>query len=388
MPSLAERVASIAGVMLLVGLIALAGWPPSQKAPATRRTFTRAPTPIERDSLAALAATGTTVRWRGRVQPVALELDRDPVGTVRVAVAAPAGSLVLAADALGTLDSGVATDGGTAFALRGAISPLAVSATGEHLRASIQRSSAKSVALSGPAGWEARFLLATLEGAGLPVTARIRVAPQTWVTQGRPLPLDTARHSVAVVLGPVDAQAASQVRAFVRAGGGVVIAPATSGLDDIAPGRFGAPFRPPGSLSLPNELEQLVKRPITRLAASATPLDITSAGVTTAVHRVGAGRVVQLANEDTWRLVLASDAGRTVHALLWLRAIALARPRDVGRPAAQDDVAPLAALVAALGPASATPMTTPNVPWEEIIALLMFAALVGEWGMRRLGGKP
>lgn len=387
-----EHVAAWAGPVLLLALLGLALWPPSTEEPEVHRTFRHAPSPVERDSLAALAANGTVVRWSGTVEPVAMEIDADPIrSAVRLAVSAPAGAVIRAADELGPLDTAVVNAGGAAFALHGVMSPLAVSAAGEELRAVVRRSSAKTVAVFGPAGWEARFLMETLEATGAPVAARIRVGPQTYVTQGQPLPLDTVRHSVAVVLGAVDAATADQMRRFVRAGGGLVLASGATGWDDLSPGRFGRTVRPPAALSLPGTREQLVTRPIVRLLPEATALadgtDGADALVRTAARRVGAGRVVQLAEEDTWRLALASDAGRTEHGRVWLTAIATAAPREIARPAVDDNVAPRAALVAALGPAANGIAAGVAVDWERVIAVLLLVMLVGEWAARRLGGK-
>ena len=380
-----SRLAAGAGVVLLVTLIRLAGWPPRGHERVIERRYTHAPSAVERDSLAALAANGVVARWRGSVSPVALEVDPDPVGSsVRVAVAAPAGSRIRMSDALGLLDSATINAGGASLALQGATSPLNASVAGEELHTTYIHPPVKSVAVFGAAGWETRFLLEALDASAQPVAARIRVGPQTFVTQGHPLPLDTARHSVAVALGAVDGPTADQIRRFVRAGGGLVIAPGATGLGDLAPGQFGRAITPVASLSLPSIREQLVRRLIGRLRADATPLD----GARTAARRVGAGRVVQVGDEDTWRLAMASDAGRAAHGQLWLKAIAIAGPRDVARPAPDDDVAPRAALVAALGlesPAMGT--TLPPIDWTSVVAGLLFVTLVGEWAMRRISGK-
>ena len=338
---------SVAGPFFLTMLIGLAVWPPDATH-VINQTFSHGPSPIERDSLAAVAATGVTVRWRGAVQPVAVELDGDAIGTsVRAAVATTVGTQVTIGDALGPLDSATVAAGGATFRFDGVGAGMAIRAAGEDLRLAPQRPTARSLAVFAPAGWESRFLLEAIEAAGGRVVARIRVGPRTFVTQGQPLPLDTATHGVAVVLGSLDPETAGQVRRFVRGGGGLVISPGGSGLDDLVPGRFGRLFRPPASLSLPAAREDLVTRPIGRVSVSATILETAGAGARTLVQRVGPGRVVQLADEDTWRLALASDAGRTAHERLWLTAIALASPRDVARPATGDNPAPRAALVAA-----------------------------------------
>src|SRR5688572_2446743 len=92
--------------VLWVALLALALWPPVPRPAEILRTYSHAPSAVERDSLAALAANGTVVRWRGSIPAVAMEVDRDPVtAAVRVAVASAEGSRVRVTDALGVLES-------------------------------------------------------------------------------------------------------------------------------------------------------------------------------------------------------------------------------------------------------------------------------------------
>jgi hypothetical protein len=146
--------------------------------------------------------------------------------------------------------------------------------------------------------------------------------------------------------------------------------------------------RPPSGLSLPASRRDLVYRPLVRLASGAVPLEETDDGSRVAARRVGAGRVVQLGDVETWRLALASDAGRAEHAALWRGAVALAAPRAPARPAAGDDVAPRAALAAALGPPAGDDNgRARRVNREPLLAALLLLSLLAEWTSRRVTGR-
>jgi hypothetical protein len=354
------------------------------------QTYTRAPTAVERDSLAAHIANGTAVRWRGEVPAMAMEIDQDPVTLgVRVAAVAPPGSRVVVRDELGVLDSAT---GSAAFSLDGVLGSLSLSAGTEALGAVVPSPRRRAVAVFGPAGWEARYLIEALEGADVPVVTRLRVGPQTHVAQGSVLPLDTGRHAVAAVLGPIEATASAQIRRFVRDGGGLVLGNGEWGLADLAPGRLGRAVRPPAALALPERREDLIARPIAvRPGAEALTVgrsDGRTVVVRGAARVVGSGRVVQLGDQDTWRLAMASDAARAEHVRMWLSAIATASSRNVARPRVMDEVAPRAALVAALGPPSDGTAGGTGIPWEELIVIATLVVLLAEWAVRRHAGHP
>jgi hypothetical protein len=231
--------------------------------------------------------------------------------------------------------------------------------------------------------------MAALEADGWRIDAHIRVAPGAPVTQGRPFPLDTARHAVVIAFDSVDAPAAAAIGAFVRSGGGLVIGSGASGLAALAAGREGVPVQPAAGLTVPANRRQLVHRPIVRPVAGAVSLEGDTNGSRLVARRVGAGRVVQLGEVETWRLALGSDAGRVEHARYWSRVVALASPRDPGRPTFEDDVAPRAALTAALGPAAAGEVVRGRrIDWEPWLAGTLLALLLAEWGSRRTRGLP
>jgi hypothetical protein len=119
---------------------------------------------------------------------------------------------------------------------------------------------------------------------------------------------------------------------------------------------------------------------------------------------VGAGRVVQLADAESWRRRMRpNDAAPAEHRAWWAQAVAAAAyapappPPDAGRaaPDTLTDPAPLAATVAALGPPSPEPPRegagarapggTPRLP-DAVLIPLALAALLGEVASRRLRG--
>ncbi|MBI4500304.1 MAG: hypothetical protein HY700_03995 [Gemmatimonadetes bacterium] len=347
--------------------------------------------PAERDWLAALKWVGSAVTWNGGLPVAAVEAERESGngGAVLARLVAAAAARVVSRDQLGTIDSLESADPAMELRLPLVVGDLAVEISGVDLRQAPSVSRRRNVVVLATAGWESRFVIAALESEGWQVDARLRVGPGIAVTQGIPLPLDTARHGTVIVEGAVDRQTATAIEALVRSGGGLVLSGSSGGLEDLAPGRPGRAVRPVGGLSIPAARRDLEFRPLARVAADAEALDVTGGGVRAAARRVGAGRVLQIGDEDTWRLAMGSDAGRREHTRLWSRAVAFVRPRDPATPTVGDDVAPRAALVSALGqPGSAGGVRpTAKVPWETLAGGLLFAALIAEWTARRLRGR-
>jgi hypothetical protein len=368
---------------------ALRDWTVRPRAASLHVDFTAAPQPHVRDWLRAIAAAGTPVSWSGSVPDAAIEAEWEtgPAGAALVRVAGASQSHIIVGDAIGAMDSAQTDDVGAQFRLPAAQGALWVRMNGEALRRLPQHESARRVVILGPADWEPRFVAAALEKAGWQVDARFRVGPSSWVTQGRPLPLDTARHGVVIVFGAPGTDIARGLADFVQNGGGLVLAAGASGLDALAPGRSGAAVRPIAGLSVPAARDQLEYRPIVRMLPDASPLERAHGGVRVAARRLGAGRVVMLGDAETWRLAMASDAGRAQHARLWNSAVSLVSPRAPAFPASGDDVAPRAALVEALGlPRDVAPASGRTIPWEAIAGVLLFVSLVAEWAVRRMRG--
>jgi hypothetical protein len=424
---------------LAVGALALAAWQRLAPAPAAARSvataderalsgalarWTAGPTPAARVALdtlpdartrawlRALDAAGTRVTWRVAAAPplaAAAEPAREPVGGVQLAVAAPAGAPLAARDALGALDSARADAGGARFALPSASAGLRVRTAGGIARLDAPAPARLGeVLLLARAGWEGKFAAAALEEAGWRVRARFALGPGMVVAQdgaaARAPTLDTATVAAVVALDSSAAALAAPIAAFVRRGGGLVLA--------------GEAARVPALAALAGAaLDEAVRdgdatvRPLARPRADAVPLawrPLAGRRALVAVaRRVGAGRVVQLAEEETWRRRLAG-AGPDAHRAWWSRAVAgaaYAPSRAVAAARAPSPLdppprepAPLVAAVAALGAPSIAAdasergaPSAPSAPSPRRLpdALLIggaLAALLAEVASRRLRG--
>ena len=276
-------------------------------------TFATAPRARDRDWLRALAGAGVRVGWSGDSIPAtAIEVAArtDPAGGVRAFVAAPAGSHATLSDAVGLLDSvavGAADQHAPVPIASGALD---VAIGDQHASAGAPDSVLpRQVVVLGAAGWEGKFVVAALEERGWTVSSRLRVAPGIFASQGTPLALDTARIAAVIALDTSAAAEAGAIARFVRSGGGVVLAGSAAlapALRAIAPGRAGARV-PAASISFASAAPRraLGFFPVLALASDAVTLESRDGRSAAAARRVGAGRVVQLGYDDTWRWRLA-----------------------------------------------------------------------------------
>ena len=358
--------------------------------------------PLERAWLRALARSGSSVTWSGDLpalmigaQPVA-----SPTGGIRARIAAPSGSTVVMGDDIGIVDTVRAQNAGAALVLNSAAGELNARVNGSVASTSLRDSVVlHKVLVIGDAGWESKFVVAALEEEGWKVDAFIRVAPDVNVTQGSAAPIDTSRYSAVVALDGAASAYANRIVEFARSGGGVVLSPEAAGLDAMAPLRAGAAGRPSsegraiqtsGSVTLAT----LALAPITSLRSDAVPLERRSGGIAIAARRIGAGRVLQLGYEDTWRWRMGGTEGAVRDHRVWwtglVSSVAYAPrvPRVV--MATQADEAPMASLVAAIGPrvAESNIENLATSKSQEIIwlFLLVSLALIGETASRRLRG--
>ncbi len=359
------------------------------------------PTPEERDALAALARDGEHVTWSGgTLPPLAAVADRarEPGGPVRIALASPMD--VALADGLAALDSVHAA--GAVGATRGATvnvgepSGQLVARSGA-VRAPIGVPVAEAlhpVLVLGRAGWEAKFVVAALEEQGWKVHAHVFVAPGADVTQGTFTEIDTAHFSAVVALDTVLGSVGPRIADFVRGGGGLVLlgdAANAPGVRALAPATAGT-RRPAASRAFDaaDPVSAMAVYPLESMRADAVRLSARGALVTSAARREGAGRVLQAGFDETWRWRMqgGSDAV-AAHRAWWSRMVGSVA--SVPLPGADDassaEGAPLARLVDALGPATATPPTasvSARLPaWLLPLLLLM---LIAEWASRRLRG--
>jgi hypothetical protein len=430
----ARRIAEGALRAAAVGALALAAWQRLAPAPAPARVvataderalpealarWTTTPTPAARVALdtlpdartrawlRALDAAGTAIAWRTAATPAlaaAAEPAREPVGGVQLAIAAPAGAPLAARDALGALDSVRAEDGGARFALPSAGAGLQVRTAGGAARLDPPAPARLGeVLLLARAGWEAKFATAALEEAGWRVRARFALGPGIVVAQdgaaARAPSLDTAAVAAVVALDSSAAALAAPIAAYVRRGGGLVLAGEAARVPALA-ALAGA------ALDEPVRDGDATLRPLARPRADAVPLEWRPLGgrraLVAVARRVGAGRVVQLAEEETWRRRL-TGGDPDAHRAWWSRTVASAAyapsPPVAMRPASPLDPparepAPLVATVATLGAPSSggraddAPPAAPG-PRRLPDALLVggaLAALLAEVASRRLRG--
>jgi hypothetical protein len=413
---------------------ALARWT-AGSPPAAHVALDTLPGARTRDWLAALAAAGTPVTWRAREAPplvAAAEPVADPAGGVRVDVALPTG-VVHVRDALGALDSMPVQGGGAS--LRLPLVGAALEAAGGGARAGVALPTSGrlgAVVVVGSAGWESKFAVAALEERGWTVRARLTVAPGISVTQSATRTaggaagaraastigtLDTASVAAVVLLDSAATVAVpglgGALTRYVQSGGGLVLAgdaaraPAAAAL---APARSGTPTSDTAAL-----------HPLERLRPDAVPLAWGAHDgrrtLVGAARRVGAGRVVQSGHGATWRrrFDAADEAGPAAHQAWWAALVAAAayvpvapatgeEPPAAPPPVTPTSPAPLAAIVAALGPPTTpTPpyavagdeqgeRATPDSPWplprvpDTVLVPLALAALLAEVASRRLRG--
>jgi hypothetical protein len=336
-------------------------------------------------------------------QPIA-----SPTGGTKVLVAAPSGSAVMLRDRVGAIDTLRQRNGGVSLVLTSVQDSLTARVNGS-VASTVLRDSVmlRKVLVIGAAGWESKFVVAALEEEGWKVDALIRVAPGAEVAQGTPAAIDTSRYSAVVALDRTASPDAGRIVEFVRAGGGVVVgreAATLEGLAEIRAGTVGEGGAKSAARAIRNTGSitpaDLAYTPIESLRADAAAIERRGAGLAIAARRAGAGRVIQLGYEDTWRLRMGggADAIRE-HRQWWTRLVSsvayglrLPRGQSVGsdHQTNQDDEAPLAGLVAAIGPSTSTARLTSlshgSSSSLEILFALLAMGLFGEVLSRRLRG--
>jgi hypothetical protein len=378
----------------------LAEWTRLPTRFALHGDFSTAPAAWEIDWLSALRRSGRSVTWSGSPPPVAVtaEATADPRGAVQISVAAPSDDRVSLRDDASVIDSIHVSNLGGSVTVPLLVGDVVANAAGQIAVApSPDTTPLKSIVVVGGAGWEGRFVVAALEARGWPVIARFAVAPNVDVTQGGggSLVLDTARVAAVVAIDTVVQRFGGAIERFVRSGGGLVLAgpsslaPATASL---APGAIGTRFRP---AVLPRDTLDLGSTgffPVTSLKPDAVPLERRTGGIAIAARRVGAGRVIQVGYDDSWRWRMAGATGsENAHREWWSRIVSAVAyvPETAGAVATSSLAsAPLALLVDRVGPSrSSAPSGVGREPVDRrlILALIMIL-LIAEWASRRLRG--
>ncbi len=360
------------------------------------------PSPVVRDSLAALQRAGRTVTWNGDVASVMAMAEpvREPGDRWRVAVLSDAPLLVR--DSLGPLDSLEAASALTTDAVRGAVR--VVAGITEARVAPADSVTLGRVAVYGRAGWEPRFVIAALEEAGWRVDARLTLGRDRDVLQGEIVPMRT-RHAAVIVFDTASLVREGAIFArFVREGGGLVLAGAAAAANVPAlRGLAGAQvtrLEPPETRSFEGH-EPTHALPLHVLGtrrADAVLVESREGLPAIVARRVGAGRIVQMGYDDTWRWRMEGE-GRAMeeHRAFWSRTVGLAAaataisrrpivdgvaaPRDV----ALDDPAPRASMFHALGAPTVDAPSGPRGPKElpRWLGALILLLLLAEWASRR-----
>jgi hypothetical protein len=389
-----------------VSRASLAEWSALSKAPSgIHLQLETVPSPIERAWLGALAGARSSVTWRGDLSALMVEAQpiASPAGGTKVLVAAPSEIAVVLRDGIGVIDTLRMHNAGASIDLTWADDNFTARVKGL-VASTVTRDSVslRKVLVIGAAGWESKFVVAALEEEGWKVDALIRVAPSVEVAQGPPTTIDTSRYSAVVALDRRASPYASRIVEFARAGGGVVLgreATSVEGLAEIRAGVGGEGGAKSAGRAIPGAgsitLADLAYTPIRSLRGDAAVIERWSDGVATAARRTGAGRVIQLGYEDTWRWRLGggADAIRE-HRLWWTRLVSgVAYATLVLRTAeniASVDPAPFTDLVATVG-ANTSPGFVPRLSGSSAnftawLFAFLVAALIGEVASRRTRG--
>ncbi len=396
-------------------------------------TVTSVPSAGTRAVLSALHDAGQSVRWTDArplseraVMAFATTRDVAPQSGVMLhaqveisndSALTSTGTLVIR-DGVGALDSIALTRGSAALSVRAVRVQAPVRAelmvAGKRIaEASVMDASApnvRGVRIFARPGWEAKFTTAALEEAGWTVDGSLTISPTARVSMGAASAkaaraLDTAQHSVAIVLDS-GVVAARVLERFVQQGGGVVIAGSalrdaglaslvSSHIEDERPAIAGA--------LLTDEPRRGLAAYVLRATPAASVLEREDAKPLVLASRVGAGRVVLSGYRDTWHWRMEGrDESAEAHRRWWnsLASAVAYSPSAADRQASLEasfpgDAAPTADLYARLGEplAAGASTTTSRVPHTPRIPLWLLitiasAALLVEWASRRLRGAP
>jgi hypothetical protein len=376
----------------------LASWTRMPPTVLLHGDFASTPSASAIDWLAALRRSGHVVTWSGSPPAIALstETSADPRGGARIDVAAPADERVVLRDDASVIDSVRVSRFGGSVTAPMIVGNVTASVAGEIATAPAPDSSAtRSIVVIGAAGWEAKYVAAALEERGWPVITRFTVAPNVEVGPPGELSLDTSRVAAVVAIDTVVQRWWPAVERFVRMGGGLVLAGPSSlapSAASIAPGAIGTRFQP---AVLPRDTIVLGSTgffPVSVLKPDAVALERRTGGIAIAARRIGAGRVIQIGYDDSWRWRMAGPTGsENAHREWWSRvigAVAYVPAPRAAEEARHATSAPVALLVGRIGPARAGPPAgARRAPMDRrlILAFIMIL-LLAEWSSRRLRG--
>ena len=376
---------------------ALVAW--SLEAPA-RATLNAAAVPDrrQRDWLVALRRAGTAVSWMTTDSSggaLVMEPGPIPAAPMRVTALGAPGSSLMLVDELGRIDSMITGPGGVASWRASPIGRARATLNSASAATRVRDSMVtRPVMVIGEADWESKFVTAALEEDGWAVAARVTVAPSALVRQGPAPAIDTSALSAIVVLDSTSALDAGVVSRFVTEGGGVVASGAGTrhpALRSLLPRTTRTVDGAVGALVGPSPRDGLDAKTFA-VSAGVVPLERRRDNPVVVGRRVGAGRVVGIGYDDTWRLRMTppDEAAPDAHRAWWSSLVAgVAHSRLTMRGGESVDEAPLAATVDALGEPlqqGEFPGGRSAFPWESVLAAAAVVALLLEWLSRRLRG--
>lgn len=311
-----------------------------------------------------------------------------------VRVGAPSGVPLQLVDDAGVIDSARSTNNSAIFRVASLAGAPGVTARGHEMHTVVLDSvQLKRILVLGRVGWEAKFTIAALEERGWQVDTRLILSPTQSIVQGATQAVDTSRYSAVVVLDSAGLTNSAAIVRYAGNGGGVIVAGNATRLaafSALLPGRAGNRIVPRQRLVDTSDAEG-ARHAIVALKADAIVLQRDDSIVTVAARRAGAGRVIQLADEETWRQRMRrADGSVDAHREWWARiagSVAYAPRTRIRQPGAE--AAPVANLSASLGPPTARRSTTlpADAPHPErwLFAILSIALLT-EWASRRARG--
>lgn len=377
----------------------LAEWTRASSGVALHGDFVAAPSPWAVDWLGALKRSGHTVTWSGAPPATAMTIEAlaDPRGGARVDIAAPANQTVALHDDASEIDSVHVQQFGGSVTVPLLVGNVIANVAGQSASAPVPDSArVKSIVVIGGASWEGKYVVAALEERGWPVTARFAIAPNVDVAQAgtNAIVFDTSRVAAVVAIDTIVQRHATALERFVRSGGGLVLA-GPSAMAPVAAtlgaGSIGPRFRP---AVLPRDTLTLGSTgffPVASLKQDAIALERRTGGVAIAARRVGAGRVIQVGYDDSWRWRMAGAPGsERAHREWWSRLItAVAYVPSPSGALRSPNSAPLARLVDRVGPpvSSAPALTTAGHVDRRLILAAICLLLLMEWSSRRLRGR-
>jgi hypothetical protein len=353
------------------------------------------------DWLSALGRSGHAVSWSGNPPAVAMSLEaiHDPTGSTVIDVAAPPGARVVVRDDASVIDSVRVARLGARLVSPTVVGGITAMAGDQPFGAAPPDSvGVKAVVVIGEASWEGKFIVSALEERGWPVIAHFSVAPNVEVTQGTSgaLVLDTSTVSAVVAIDTTIARYSDAVARFVRQGGGLVLAGPSSltrSMASLAPGTLMPRYRPTVEPKDMIGLGATGFYPVTALKDDGIAIERRPAGISMAARRVGAGRVMQVGYDDSWRWRMAGGSGSAAaHRAWWSGVVAsvafAAGTSDTHAASGNEASAPLAWMVDRLGPArSGPPAGGSRGPSDRrIFITLIMILLLTEWTSRRLRG--